>query len=414
MFRRIKNIFHLINAFIAVIYYRFPARGLRIIGITGTSGKTTTTHIIYDILRNAGLRVSMISTVKAIINNKNYDTGFHVTTPSPFILQKFLREAADGASKIAIIEVTSHALDQNRIFGIPVEIAVITNISHEHLDYHLTLNNYRNIKAKIMNGAKYVILNKDDRNYDFLKNKAKGKTIGFSLNKLSDVNIVDHIHNINLPGKYNQYNILASKAVAVILGVPEKVIESSILDFQAIPGRMEEVKTNRSYKVIIDFAHKPDALEQVLIASKKMVKNNLIVVFGCAGLRDRQKRSMMGEIAIKLADYVVLTAEDPRTEDVRKIINEISTGCIKAGGIIAKRSDIQKNILNKKRKYYWQIPDRQEAINFVLRNLASKGDLILICGKGHEKSMCYGKVEYPWDERKAIEKALYGSVKTTS
>jgi len=175
MFRRIKNIFHLINAFIAVIYYRFPARGLRIIGITGTSGKTTTTHIIYDILINAGLRVSMISTVKAIINNKNYDTGFHVTTPSPFILQKFLREAADGASKIAIIEVTSHALDQNRIFGIPVEIAVITNISHEHLDYHLTLNNYRNIKAKIMNGAKYVILNKDDRNYDFLKNKAKGR-----------------------------------------------------------------------------------------------------------------------------------------------------------------------------------------------------------------------------------------------
>jgi UDP-N-acetylmuramoyl-L-alanyl-D-glutamate--2,6-diaminopimelate ligase len=173
---------------------------------------------------------------------------------------------------------------------------------------------------------------------------------------------------------------------------------------------MEEIKTDRPFKIIIDFAHKPDALTQALKTSRKMTKNKLIVVFGSAGLRDRLKRPMMGEIAAKLADYTILTAEDPREEDVRDIIAEIAQGSLKGGAIERNK---REQFFNGQKKYFWRIADRQEAINFAIRKLAGKDDLILICGKGHEKSMCYGKTEYPWNEHQAVAKALYGTVKTT-
>lgn len=414
MIRYLKNLAHLGLAFIAVLFYRFPAKHLTVIGVTGTSGKTTTTHLIYEILKAAGKRVSMISSIAAIINQKSFDTGFHVTTPSPFDLQRFVRKAVDGGSEYLVLEISSHALDQHRVFGIPITIGVVTNIVHEHLDYHRTLRAYQAAKAKLLRGVKYSIVNKDDASFTFLRKYASGKMVTFAIDNQADYTRENVKINPGIIGKFNLYNCLAAVSVAMILKIDKKIITLAISQFRGIPGRMEEIKTDRPFKVIIDFAHKPDALEQVLITSRKIAKNKLIVIFGCAGLRDRLKRPMMGETAGKLADYTILTAEDPRSEDVRGIIGEIAKGCQAGGAIERDKRGKDKAYLSDNRRYFWRIADRQEAINFAIRRLAQKSDLVLICGKGHEKSMCYGKTEYPWDEYQAVAKALYGTVKITA
>lgn len=385
-----------------------------VIGVTGTSGKTTTASMIYHVLKSAGKKVSAITTVSAVINGKNIDTGFHVTSPTPFMLQKYLYQAFKGGSEYFVLEVTSHALDQYRIFGTNVKIAVITNISHEHLDYHKTLEKYRNVKAKILKSAEYAVLNADDANFDFLKRKASGKIISYGVDKKADINLNNFPVNSRFIGKFQQYNFLAAAAVADILEIDKKSITSAIKSYPGIKGRWEELVLHKPFRVIIDFAHKPNALEEVLKAVRTITSSKLIVIFGCAGLRDKLKRPMMGKIAAELADYVLLTAEDPRTEDVRDIIKQIAQGC--PSGLITEADKKNKNLKllkNNEKKYYWKIPDRQEAINFSIRRLARKGDVILLCGKGHEKSMCYGKIEYPWDEIKAVEKAINATISTT-
>lgn len=414
MVRVIKNILHLINACLAALYYRFPAGKLYIIAVTGTSGKTTLTHLIYEILKSEGEKVSMISTIAAQINGQKIDTGFHVTTPTPWDLQRFLRKSADGGSNYFVLETSSHALDQHRTWGIKPEIAVITNISHEHLDYHETLGNYRKSKAHILKGANYCVLNIDDKNYLYLKKNSRGQTVTFGLQKEADYSTSNIKLKTQLPGIYNLYNCLAAYAVASIVRIDKDRIIEAIARFKGIPGRMEEVKSQKPFRIFIDFAHKPDALEQVLITVRSMTDNKIIIVYGCAGLRDKLKRPMMGSIAGRLADYIVLTAEDPRTEDVRSIIDDIAIGSLKAGAIeVLKKNKMKMHIMKGKR--FIRIPDRQEAINFAIRNLAQKGDIVIITGKGHEKSMCYGKVEYPWDEKMSVMKALtYDPIKTSA
>jgi len=383
---------------------------MTVIGITGTSGKTSTVHLLYEILKTAGKRVSMISTVHAVINGEKYDTGFHVTTPSPWQLQKFMKKAANGNSEYFILEVTSHGLDQYRVFGASIDLGVITNITHEHFDYHGSLESYREAKAKILQGVEYAVLNSDDKNFSYLKKKVEKKIISFAINNKADYKPSNFILRPKIPGKFNIYNCLAAASVAQILKINRKIIEKTISEFKGIKGRMELVENNKGFKIIVDFAHKPDALEQVLKTARTFTERKLIVMFGCAGLRDRLKRSIMGEIAGKFADYAVLTAEDPRTEDVRSITEEIAQGCLKAKMFEQTRKNNGK--FDNQKKYFWRIPDRQEAINFIIKKLAQRGDVLLFCGKGHEQSMCYGYKEYPWDERKAIEKALYGTVKT--
>ncbi|OGG26754.1 hypothetical protein A2960_01110 [Candidatus Gottesmanbacteria bacterium RIFCSPLOWO2_01_FULL_39_12b] len=415
MLRIIKNIFHLISAFFAAFYYGFPGKKLKVIGITGTSGKTTTSHLVFQILKDAGKKVSMISTLEAIINGKTYDTGFHVTTPSPWTLQKFLRLAVNGGTEYSILEVTSHALDQNRIFGVSISLGLVTNIAHEHLDYHKTMENYRLVKSKIFYNNSCSLLNFDDPNFSYLKKRTSGKVISYSLiNNQADYTTKNIKLLPQILGKFNLYNCLAAAALCLELGIDTKTITKSISEYRGLIGRMEELRLNLPFRVFIDFAHKPNALEQALITFRFMAKKNLIIIFGCAGLRDKQKRPIMGEIAAKFADYIILTAEDPRTEDVRNIINEIAQGCLrnKVNEMDKKISGVNK--LNNGKRYFWRIPDRQEAINYAFKKLAKPGDLVALFGKGHEKSMCYGVTEYPWNERKAVEKAIYGTVKTTS
>ena len=409
MVRIVKNLFHLINAFFASIFYSFPAKKLTVIGVTGTDGKTTTTHLIYEILKQAGLKAAMISTVEARIDGKSYDTGFHVTTPSPWQLQKLIKKVVDSQAEYIVLETTSHALDQSRIFGCSVDIGVVTNISHEHLDYHKTLESYKEAKAKILNGVKFSVLNKDEANFEYLQRKASGKVVTFSLEGKADYSLSDFHFKPKIPGRFNLYNCLAAATISSIIGISKKNIEKAITSFKGIPGRTEEIETKRNFRVIVDFAHKPNALKEVLAWVRKITRNKLIVVFGCAGERDRFKRPMMGEIAGKMADYIILTAEDPRSEDVRDIIDEIAEGCKKTKVQVGEKKNTI-SFLKSNRKYFFQIPDRQEAINFAIRKLAKSGDVILLCGKGHEQSMCYGRTEYPWDEKQAVNKALYGKV----
>lgn len=411
--RKLKNLYHFLVSFLALLLNGHSAKKMTVIGVTGTDGKTSTTHLIYHILKTAGFPVSFVSTVEAKINGVSFDTGFHVTTPSSFALQKLIKKAYISGSRYLVLEITSHALDQYRSLGTSIDIAVITNISHEHIDYHRSLENYRLAKAKILKGADYAVLNRDDDYFDFLKRKVYNKLIPYSLKDKKNFHKINFDSNPRLIGNFNKYNIMAATNVVRILKIDDDIINKAIKTFPGISGRIEEIKTGKSFRVIVDFAHKINALKNILETVRKITPGKLIVVFGSAGERDVIKRPIMGEISATYADYTILTAEDPRTEDVRTIIDSISTGCLKKKAVESfKSADIKK--LSSGKKYFFKIPDRQEALNFAIRKLAGKGDTVLTCGKGHEKSMCYGKTEYPWDEFNAVKKALYDSVKATS
>lgn len=406
MLQIIKNQIHAAKALLASILYSFPSRSMKVVGVTGTDGKTTTTELIYHILKTAGKKTGMISTVKALINEKEYDTGFHVTTPSSFALQRLLSQAQNGKTEYMVIEVTSHALDQQRVKGVKFDIGVITNISHEHIDYHKTFDQYLKTKAKLLKNVNFSVLNKDDKNFEKLQTLAEGKIITFGI-KDADNTPENLSYQTSLIGEFNKYNILASVSVARLLNIDDETIKKGIRTFNGIPGRMEEVKTANNFRIFVDFAHKPNALKNALETICSITQNRVIVVFGAAGLRDKLKRPMMGTIAGRIADIAILTAEDPRTEDVRDIIAQIAQGAKKSGMKEVDKKKDRSDIKNKYR-YFYRIPDRQEAINFAIRILAKKGDVVLIAGKGHEKSICYGKIEHPWDEFKAVQKALKG------
>ncbi len=351
--QKLKNTYHLFQAILANFYYDFPSRRLKVIGVTGTDGKTTTTHLIAHILKTAGKKVSFVSSVVA--------EGFHVTTPSSFALQKLLKKSADNHDEYFVLETTSHALDQNRVWGIKYEIGVITNITHEHLDYHKTFEEYEKTKLKLLKMAKVGIKN---------------------TNKIT--NIIKKIPNLT---KFNQYNYSAAYTVCKQLGLSDEIILKAMKTFQLPKGRLDLVH-DKDFKVIIDFAHTPNAFENLLPEIKRQyIKKGgkLIHVFGSAGLRDVTKRPLMGKVSGKYSDRIILTEEDYRTEDLKNICQQIASGI--------------------KNKNYQIILDRQEAINQAI-TIAKKGDVVVLTGKSHEKSLCRGKTEEPWDEYEAVEKAI--------
>jgi len=402
MIRRLKNFIHLLRAVLANIYWRFPSQKLTVIGVTGTDGKTTTVHLIHHILKTAGKKADLISTVSA--------PGLHTTTPNPWILQKLLAQMVDRGVKYVVLEATSHGLDQHRLWGVKFYAGVITNVTHEHLDYHKTYENYLAAKAKLFRHVRVAVLNKDDKSFKYLNLKLKTKNlklVTYGIKNRADFTPKTFPFKTLLPGEYNRYNCLAAIAATSALEIPSEKIRKAVASFKGVIGRMEEINVGQDFKVIVDFAHTPNGLENVLKTILKLKSKNskLIVVFGCAGLRDVAKRPMMGEVAARLADIAVLTAEDPRTEDVNEIINQIVQGCLKGG---AKEKDWSNwtNWSNLKEKIFLRIPDRREAIRFAIQKLAKRGDIVVICGKGHERSMCYGKTEYPWSDQEEARKAL--------
>lgn len=392
MWQRLKNIYHLAQALAAALYYNFPSKKIIVIGVTGTDGKTTTVNMIYQILRENGQKVSIISSVNAVIGSKIYDTGLHVTTPSPWKVQKYLRFALDSGSKYIVLEATSHGLDQNRLAFVDFKIAAVTNITHEHLDYHKSWKGYANSKAKLFENVDFSALNQDDKSYMFLKDRAGGQLITYGVDKTADINPTNYKFKLKILGGYNLSNALAAAAVCACLEIKKSIIIKALNNFSKITGRMEEINLEQDFRVFVDFAHTPNSLKQALMSLKSQLlaeNARLIAVFGSAGQRDRTKRPLMGKVAAEIADLIVLTAEDPRTEEVANICHQIERG-----------------FKNKKLgKDYFIISDRQEAIKFAI-NEAKENDIVGTFGKGHEKSMCFGNKEYPWDEFAAIKLAV--------
>ena len=392
MWQKTKNIYHLFVAIGAATWLGFPGKKLKVIGITGTDGKTTTVNLIFHILKTAGKNVSMISTVGANIHGEALPLGFHVTNPSSIPLQKFLRKAASEVlqDNYLVLEVTSHGLDQNRVWGIPFTIAGITNVTHEHLDYHKTYENYVKTKAKLLQMAPIAVINKDDSSFSLIKKQIDdspnkkvityGKTEG-------NITASDYSFASILPGEHNLYNVLLATAICKELGISVKDIEKGVKTFVLPKGRTEIVY-DKDFRIMIDFAHTPNSFEKLLSWIRPQVKGKLIHVFGSAAKRDQTKRPEMGKFASMYDDVIVLTSEDPRDENPQHIMDQIEEG-------MQKKDHLE----------VYRVADRQEAINQAI-GLAKKGDWVLLTGKAHETSMNYGHGEEPWSEFEAVKIAL--------
>jgi len=439
---------------IAASFYDFPARKLTMIGVTGTDGKTTICNLIYKILLAAGIKAGLISTVNAVIGDEVLDTGFHVTTPDAHDVQHYLARMVDAGLTHVVLETTSHGWAQYRVDACEFDMGVITNITHEHLDQHGSYENYRAAKGRLFTSLektlpkpqgnpRLAVLNRDDRSYEYLDSITKVRKVSYGIEKGADIRAegiqyspfgiqfiaVGNNDRIaiksNLVGAYNVSNCLAALTAATVgLGIQPEAAARGIESLEGVPGRMERIDLGQNFTAIVDFAHTPNALKVTLEAAREMLvpltaknaksakdKMNLgdlrglsgsenqgnnprvIAVFGSAGLRDKEKRRMMAETSTQLADLTVLTAEDPRTESLDGILEEMAAGARSSGG--------------REGETFWRVADRGEAIKFAL-SLARPGDIVLSCGKGHEQSMCFGAVEYPWDDRIAMRAALSG------
>lgn len=414
--RSMRNYGHFLISKFYTFYYGHPSNDLKVIGVTGTDGKTTTCSLLYEILRNAGYKVAMISTINAYIGDEIISTGFHVTTPSPRMMQSLLKKMVDKGVEYVVLETTSHGLDQHRIGGVHFHAGIYTNITHEHLDYHGTYEAYLAAKAKLIDlisPGGFVVINKDDISSATLISKAKSnrlKTFTYGFADDSYLFATDYhaevaetrftlnwdgkseVIEMRLPGEYNVYNALAAIQVALELGVGIKVIRKGIKNLITLEGRWEVIQSE-PFKVIVDFAHTPNALEKVLQYAKSDNKEGrIIVVFGSAGKRDIDKRGLMGQAASKYADITVLTAEDPRGESVININRQIAIG-------------LQDNGKNENVDFY-SIEDRAEAVAFAI-NMAKPKDTVIISGKGHEKSMNLDGInEIPWSDQALAKEIL--------
>jgi UDP-N-acetylmuramoyl-L-alanyl-D-glutamate--2,6-diaminopimelate ligase len=413
-------------AYLAAAFYGFPARKLTMIGVTGTDGKTTTSNLLHQILLAAGIKAGMISTVNAVIGDEVLDTGFHVTTPDAPDVQRYLVKMADAGLTHVVLETTSHGWAQFRVDACEFDVAVVTNITHEHLDYHGSYENYRAAKARLFESLALTktkpqgnprlgILNRDDQSYEYLAKITPTSFKSYGLHPGADVQAVDIRYDPSgirftakaddwrvpvtskLVGGYNVSNCLAALSAAVIgLGIAPEAAAQGIFNLEGVPGRMERIDLGQNFSAIVDFAHTPNALKVAIEAAREMLpaakqKKRIIAIFGSAGLRDKEKRRMMAEVSAELADLTVLTAEDPRTESLDAILAEMANGAISKGGVEGQT--------------FWRVPDRGEAIRFALK-LAQPGDMVLACGKGHEQSMCFDTTEYLWDDRTAMRAAL--------
>ena len=422
-YARVRNAQEAVG-WLAAAYHGFPARRLVIIGVTGTDGKTTTSHMIHSILKAAGLRAGFISTVAADLGGQLADTGLHVTTPGAPQTQGYLAHMAAAGLTHCVLEMTSHGLAQGRLNGVDVDVAVMTNVTHEHLDYHGTFANYRAAKGRLFQmlsqskrksgQAKVSVVNADDPSADFFAAFPCDRALRYSIESNADFRATDIVcrpdytqfalrHDgradllrLPLAGAFNVANALAAAAACRAQGVLIETIQRGLEAVQPVPGRMERIDEGQSFTAIVDFAHTPNALKNALETARAMLPpgGRVIAVFGSAGLRDQEKRRLMAEVSARLADITVLTAEDPRTEPLDAILQAMADGCTAQGGVEGQT--------------FVRVPDRGAAL-YAACQMARPGDIVIACGKGHEQSMCFGAVEYPWDDREALRAALRGA-----
>jgi len=413
----LRLLYHKIVAMIAAIYYRFPARKMIVIGVTGTNGKTTTVNLIAKLFETAGYKVGMTSTINFQVGEKKWNNTTKQTTLGRFGLQKLLKEMADDGCKYAVIEVSSHALTQSRVWGINIDCAVFTSISQDHIEYHGGFANYLHAKGllfkkvsksgKKTNVPKVMILNQDDQYYSYfdqfiadrkitygLKNgtisvsnvKLKPDGSEFTLTVPNNAVPVD----FDLPGDFNIQNALCAAAVAMAYGVSVEDIKRGLEAARTVPGRYDHVDAGQDFSVIVDYAHMPSALEKLFSMYRDLTPlGKLFVVFGATGGgRDKGKRPDMGAIADKYADYIVVTDDDPYSDDELEIIDQVSSG-----------------IKRKEGDRFWKIVDRREALKLTL-TLAKKGDTVVVAGKGAEEIMKVRGQTILWNDKKVIIELL--------
>ncbi|WP_070120194.1 UDP-N-acetylmuramoyl-L-alanyl-D-glutamate--2,6-diaminopimelate ligase [Bacillus marinisedimentorum] len=390
-------------AVLANVFYGYPTAGMNVIGVTGTNGKTTVTHLLENIFRDAGEKTGLIGTIHNKIGDKMYDVTN--TTPESLPLQKLFKDMRDEKVDTAIMEVSSHALDLGRVRGIDFSIAIFTNLTQDHLDYHHTMEEYRRSKGLLFtllgnaykpDERKIAVLNADDTASEEFMRGTAAQVITYGIDKPADV-AAKNIKlkaggttflletpnesleiSMDLIGKFSVYNVLAAVAAAFGAGVPLAEAAGSISSVRGVAGRFEPVDAGQEFAVIVDYAHTPDSLENVLVTVNQFAEGDVHVIVGCGGDRDRAKRPLMAQIAVKYADKPVFTSDNPRSEDPEAIIRDMEEGV--------------------KGYEYVKITDRSEAIKHAVKN-AKKGDVVLIAGKGHETYQIIGDRVLDFDDR---------------
>lgn len=405
LFSKVEPYGHLVEAVLANVKYGFPSKKMHVIGVTGTNGKTTTTFLIHKMLHEAGYKVGMLSTVAYGVGDDIKPQIEHITTAQSGILQKRLLDFKRQGVEWVVLETSSHSLAQYRVWGVPYEIAVMTNVTNDHLDYHKTFDNYLNAKLRLFkiaskNSARFGVVNADDKNADKFSNAIKnsvsygikgGDLVAKNIKLESsystyDISVDNDEYNIrvNIPGEFNVSNSLAAIAVGRHIGLSVKQIEAGVLALDGVDGRMTVVKEGQGFNILIDFASTPDAFTRFFESVKPLTKGRLIAVFGSAGRRDESKRSIQGEIAGRFCDEIILTEEDDRDIDGNLILDQIADGAMRAGKVIDK--DL------------FLILDRKKAIEFALGRAKNLNDTVVLLGKGHEKTIERADGSHDWNE----------------
>lgn len=402
-------LYYKLKAVLAVVINFNPSRKLKVIGVTGTDGKTTTVNLIADMLEEAGYKVGFTSTLRYKIGDETWSNTDKMTTQSPFLVQKMLRKMVKAKCDYAIVEVTSHAVVQSRIWGINFDVAVITNLGEDHLEYHGSMDKYMRAKGRFMGSLfgmkrkkgirKSIILNADDEHFDYFDTFQGDLKFTYGINKGSVLaeelilkangsEFVLKVPNATqkfetkLIGQFNVYNALAAICVGISQEIPLQKLADVFTRIKPIGGRLESVEAGQDFAVVVDYAHTADALEKVCTVFKGLCQGKLILVFGATGGgRDKSKRPQMGKVADKFADIIVLTDDDPYTEDRIGIIEQIATG-----------------INRKEGDRLYKIVNREEAVIFALMQ-AETGDTVLITGKGGEEVIVIGDKKIPYDDR---------------
>ena len=419
--------YHVLRADLAAHEYGFPGKKMRVIGVTGTNGKTSTCFLIWKMLNAAGHKTGLMTTVAWGVDKLEKQIE-HMTTVDAKTLNYRMKKIADAGAEFLVLEVTSHALAQHRTFGVPIEIAVMTNVTHEHLDYHKTFENYRDAKRRLFKMAKYGVVNEDDKSWAYFakdvkeyityginsgilrakdvklgaqgveysvdgeasvgdKHAAEDKHVGGDKNASGDMLRI----KTKIPGEFTVYNSLAAVAVGLKLGLNKEQISQGILALDSVEGRMNRVDLGQNFEVIVDYAHTPDAFLKVYESVVPGKKGRIISLFGGAGRRDESTRGERGEIAAKYSDIVIITEDDSRDENPEEIAEEFVKGAEQAGFLRGKNLLVELN--------------REKAIQMAV-DLAKKDDIVLILGKGHEKTILRATGAVPFEDLKVTEKAL--------
>jgi UDP-N-acetylmuramoyl-L-alanyl-D-glutamate--2,6-diaminopimelate ligase len=390
--------------------YGYPAKNLKVIAVTGTNGKTTTCNYLNEILKEAGYKTAMFTTAVIEVAGQRKINDLNATVATTERMQQFFRDAKKDKVDYVVLEITSHALQQHKLSTVPIEVAVMTNLTQDHLDYHKTMENYARAKGILFaSNPKFIVLNRDDDWFEFFdKYKASAQKITYGEHQDAEARIdrtklykkgseatviIDHQTKLELatalPGKFNIYNMTAAASAAYLLGVSIKDIIEGAANLEGVPGRFERVVEGKGFDVIVDYAHTPDALDKLLESAKSITKNRIILVFGATGDRDKGKRPIMGEIAAKYADRIILTDDESYSEDPQSIRDQVREGIEKGGGSIKLT----------------ELGDRREAIAKAL-SIAMKGDTVLITGMGHEQFRIVNGERLPWNDGDVVREIM--------